>query len=74
MIETGEESGAVSDMLAKVSAFYDNEIDATVGSLTSLLEPMLIIFMGICVGAIVISLYLPMFNYVKLLSGSGAAG
>jgi len=70
MIETGEESGAVSDMLEKVAQFYDNEIDATVGSLTSLLEPALIVFMGVCIGAIVVSLYLPMFDYVKLLQPS----
>ena len=70
MVETGEESGAVSDMLEKVAQFCDNEIDATVGSLTSLLEPALIVFMGICIGAIVISLYLPMFDYVKLLQPS----
>jgi type IV pilus assembly protein PilC len=70
MIETGEESGAVSDMLARVAQFYDNEIEVTVGSLTALLEPLLIVFMGICIGAIVISLYLPMFDYVKLLAPS----
>jgi type IV pilus assembly protein PilC len=68
MIETGEESGTVGDMLGRVATFYDNEIDATVNSMTALLEPVLIVFMGVCVGAIVVSLYLPMFNYVKLLS------
>lgn len=71
MIETGEESGALDDMLERVTAFYDNEISATVASLTSLLEPMIIVFLGICVGAIVISLYLPMFDYVKLLTPGG---
>jgi type IV pilus assembly protein PilC len=70
MIETGEESGAVSDMLEKVAEFYDNEIEATVSSLTSLLEPVLIVFMGACIGTIVVSLYLPMFDYVKLLTPS----
>jgi type IV pilus assembly protein PilC len=68
MIETGEESGTVGDMLGRVATFYDNEVDATVSSLTSLLEPALIVFMGVCVGAIVVSLYLPMFDYVKLLT------
>lgn len=71
MIETGEEAGAVSEMLAKVGQFYDGEIAATVNSLTALLEPCLIVFMGACVGAVVISLYLPMFDYVKLLSPGG---
>ncbi len=72
MVETGEESGTVGDMLGRVARFFDNEIDATVGSLTSLLEPALIVFMGVCVGAIVVSLYLPMFDYVKLLTPGGS--
>jgi type IV pilus assembly protein PilC len=72
MIETGEESGALDDMLEKVATFYDNEVNATVDSLTSILEPLIILFMGACIGAIVISLYLPMFDYVKLLQQPGA--
>jgi type IV pilus assembly protein PilC len=72
MIETGEESGALDDMLDKVATFYDNEVNATVESLTSILEPLIILFMGACIGAIVISLYLPMFDYVKLLQKPGA--
>jgi type IV pilus assembly protein PilC len=71
MIETGEESGALDEMLDKVSTFYDNEVNATVDSLTSILEPLIILFMGACIGAIVISLYLPMFDYVKLLQRPG---
>ena len=59
MIETGEESGALDEMLDKVATFYDNEVNATVDSLTSILEPLIILFMGACIGAIVISLYLP---------------
>lgn len=72
MVETGEESGALDEMLDKVATFYDNEVNATVDSLTSVLEPMIILFMGACIGAIVISLYLPMFDYVKLLEKPGA--
>lgn len=72
MIETGEESGALDAMLEKIAAFYDNEVSATVASLTSLLEPLIILFMGACIGAIVVSLYLPMFDYVKLLSNPGS--
>lgn len=71
MIETGEESGAVGDMLAKVAKFYDDEVDATVSSLTTLLEPAMIVFMGACIGLVVVSLYLPMFDYIKLVQGSG---
>ena len=72
MVETGEEAGALDDMLEKVATFYDNEVSATVDSLTSILEPLIIVFMGACVGAIVVSLYLPMFDYVKLLQQPGA--
>jgi len=72
MVETGEESGALDEMLDKVATFYDNEVNATVDSLTSVLEPLIILFMGACIGAIVISLYLPMFDYVKLLQKPGA--
>jgi type IV pilus assembly protein PilC len=71
MVETGEESGALDEMLDKVATFYDNEVNATVDSLTSILEPLIILFMGACIGAIVISLYLPMFDYVKLLQRPG---
>lgn len=67
MVETGEEAGALDDMLDKVATFYDNEVKATVDSLTSILEPIIILFMGLCIGAIIISLYLPMFDYVKLV-------
>jgi type IV pilus assembly protein PilC len=55
-------------MLQKVADFYDVEIETTVQSLTSMLEPMLIIFMGVVVGAMVISLYLPIFS---LATGGG---
>jgi type IV pilus assembly protein PilC len=69
MVETGEEAGAVGELLRKVASFYDSEVRTKVQSLTSVLEPILIVFMGICIGFIVISLYLPMFDYVKLVQG-----
>ncbi|MDA8040026.1 MAG: type II secretion system F family protein [Actinomycetota bacterium] len=74
MIETGEESGALDAMLDKVATFYDNEVNATIESLTSILEPLLIVIMGVAIGAIVISMYLPMFNIYHLIQqhGSGA--
>jgi type IV pilus assembly protein PilC len=72
MIETGEESGALDDMLDKVANFYDNEVSATVDSLTSILEPLIILFMGLVIGAIVISLYLPMFKYVTAVQNQGS--
>lgn len=62
MTKVGEETGALEQMLEKVADFYDMEVETTVASLTSLLEPMLIIFMGVVVGAMVIALYLPIFQ------------
>ncbi len=72
MIETGEESGALDSMLEKVAMFYDNEVTATVESLTSVLEPLLIVTMGACIGAIVISMYLPMFNIYTIIQKQGS--
>ncbi|MDI6771829.1 MAG: type II secretion system F family protein [bacterium] len=62
MAKVGEETGALEQMLEKVADFYDVEIEAMVAGLTSLLEPILIIFMGVIVGAMVISLYMPIFQ------------
>jgi type IV pilus assembly protein PilC len=62
MAKVGEETGALEQMLQKVADFYDVEVETMVASLTSLLEPILIIFMGVIVGAMVISLYLPIFQ------------
>jgi type IV pilus assembly protein PilC len=67
MVEVGEKTGALDTMLAKVAQFYDQEIELTVENLTSLLEPALTIFMGIGVGTMVVCLYLPMFDYIKLI-------
>ena len=54
-------------MLKKVGEFYDQEVEVTVNNLTALLEPLLTVVMGIGVGMMVISLYLPMFSYIKLI-------
>jgi type IV pilus assembly protein PilC len=62
MAKVGEETGQLEQMLEKVADFYDVEVETTVASLTSLLEPLLIIFMGVIVGAMVIALYLPIFQ------------
>ncbi len=67
MIEVGEQTGVLDGMLHKVAAFYDQEVEVTVNNLTALLEPLLTVFMGIGVGIMVISLYLPMFDYIKLV-------
>jgi type IV pilus assembly protein PilC len=67
MISVGEETGAVDTMLDKVAAFYQQEVEAMVASLTSLLEPLLIMVLGGTVGGMVISLYLPLFKVITLI-------
>jgi type IV pilus assembly protein PilC len=69
MMMVGEETGALEEMLAKVSDFYDREVDDTVNALTSLIEPLLIVVMGATVGGILIALYLPIFNLASLVNG-----
>jgi len=65
MIDIGEESGRLSEMLVKVGDFYDQEVETTVKGLTSMIEPMLIIFMGVIVGFIAISVMTPIFKLVN---------
>jgi type IV pilus assembly protein PilC len=67
MLAVGEETGQVDTMLDKVATFYDNEVEASVDALTSLIEPLLIAIIGGAVGAAVIALYMPMFNIIKLI-------
>jgi len=71
MIAVGEETGALDTMLKKIADFYDEEVAAMVDSLTSLLEPLLMIFLGIVIGGIVIALYLPMFSIISVLNQQG---
>src|SRR6266568_2882721 len=67
MMMVGEETGALDTMLEKIADFYDQEVDATVQALTSLIEPLLIAVMGVVVGGMVIALYMPMFNIINLI-------
>ncbi len=67
MVAVGEETGAVDTMLERIGHFYEKEVEATVDALTSLLEPMLIVVLGLTVGGMVVALYMPMFNIVNLL-------
>jgi type IV pilus assembly protein PilC len=67
MLAVGEETGQVDVMLEKVATFYNQEVEAAVDSLTSLIEPLLIAVVGGAVGAAVIALYMPMFNIIKLI-------
>jgi type IV pilus assembly protein PilC len=67
MMAVGEETGALDIMLSKVADFYDQEVEAAVASLTSMIEPILIAVMGACVGGMVIALYMPLFNIINLV-------
>jgi type IV pilus assembly protein PilC len=62
MISVGESTGALDAMLSKIADFYDEEVDVAVSNLTSLLEPLLMIFLGVVIGGVVIAMYLPIFN------------
>ena len=67
MIAVGEDSGSLEVMLSKVSDFYDSEVQATTEALTSLIEPLLIAFLGIVVGGMIIALYLPIFSIATVV-------
>jgi type IV pilus assembly protein PilC len=70
MMAVGEETGALDTLLRKVATFFEEEVQRTVDSLTSLLEPLLIVVLGGAVGSMVISLYLPMFDIIKLVNNN----
>ncbi len=70
MIGVGEQTGAMDAMLQKIADFYEEEVDAAVKDLLSALEPAMIVFLGVVVGGIVISMYLPLFSLIGKLSGS----
>ena len=62
MISVGESTGSLDTMLSKIADFYEEEVDNTVATLTSLLEPFLMIFLGATIGTIVVAMYLPIFQ------------
>jgi type IV pilus assembly protein PilC len=68
MIDVGEKTGALEEMLTKISEFYEDQVDAAVAGLTSMLEPIMIAFLGVIVGGIVIAMYLPVFNMVNVVA------
>jgi len=65
MISVGEATGAMDTMLAKIAEFYEDEVDTAVAGMMKLIEPILILFLGIVVGGIVIAMYLPMFSLIS---------
>jgi type IV pilus assembly protein PilC len=70
MVSAGESTGKIDTMLEKMADFWDEEIEATLAALTSLLEPMLIVVLGVIVGGIVIAMFLPIFKMNDIVSGS----
>jgi type IV pilus assembly protein PilC len=67
MVSIGEEAGNLDEMLSKVADFYEEEVDRTVDGLTSLIEPVMIVFIGSIIGFIIISMYLPIFKIGELI-------
>jgi len=67
MIAVGEQTGALDTMLSKIADFYEEEVDTAVAGLMKLLEPLLIAFLGVCIGGIVIAMYMPMFTLIGQL-------
>src|SRR6266446_1298762 len=71
MVDVGEQTGALPEMLLKIADNYDEEVDNAVAAMTSLLEPIMIVFLAIVVGSIVIAMFLPLIDLMNNLSGSG---
>lgn len=65
MVEVGEQTGALDDMLGRAAKYYQGEVDQTVDNLSSILEPLMVVIMGGVVGTVIIALYLPMLTYIK---------
>jgi type IV pilus assembly protein PilC len=70
MVGIGEQTGALDAMLGKIADFYEQEVDAAVANLLTLMEPVLIAFLGVTIGSIVIAMYLPLFTLIGKLSGA----
>ena len=69
MIGVGEQTGALDAMLGKIADFYEEEVDTAIADLLALIEPVLIAFLGVTIGGIVISMYLPLFTLIGKLAG-----
>jgi len=68
MVGIGEQTGAIDAMLNKIADFYEQEVDAAIANLLSMLEPAMIMFLGVTIGTIVIAMYLPLFTLIAKLS------
>ncbi len=74
MVDVGEQTGALPEMLLKIADNYDEEVDNAVAAMTSLLEPIMIVFLAVIVGSIVIAMFLPLIKMITIVSGEGGGG
>jgi type IV pilus assembly protein PilC len=75
MVDVGEQTGALPEMLLKIADNYDDEVDNAVAAMTSLLEPIMIVFLAIVVGSIVIAMFLPLIEMMNTMgAGEGEKG
>jgi type IV pilus assembly protein PilC len=74
MVDVGEQTGAMPEMLLKIADNYDEEVDNAVSAMTSLLEPIMIVFLAVVVGSIVIAMFLPLIAMISNMSGEGGGG
>lgn len=71
MIDVGERTGALDEMLTKIADFYEDQVDTAVAGLTQMLEPLILVFLGVIVGGILIAMYMPMFAMTNIVKGKG---
>jgi type IV pilus assembly protein PilC len=69
MIDVGERTGALDEMLSKIADFYEDQVDTAVAGLTQMLEPVILVFLGVIVGGILIAMYMPMFKMTSIIKG-----
>ena len=74
MIAVGEQTGGLDEMLTKIADFYDEEVDVAVGALLALMEPIMIVVLGVVVGGMVVAMYLPIFDMMNAIQSSAHAG
>jgi type IV pilus assembly protein PilC len=74
MVDVGEQTGALPEMLLKIADTYDEEVDNAVAAMTSLLEPIMIVFLAVVVGSIVIALFMPLISLIDQLGSEGGGG
>jgi len=71
MLQAGEKTGKIDEMMDSIADFYDDEVETMLGGLTSLLEPLLMVFLGIIIGGIVLCMFLPIFKMGEVVGGGG---